>query len=571
MAMAACPEEVDQIMRASTSKDGSWDNTDNYPGSGSEIWPDSDTLREKLWVDSLGGRDTQWSSWEDNSESSTVCDNIFEIMRSGNLGQVEYFFEKYGMEYSLDQRDEYGHSPPHWMALNGHATIARYLMERGGKIDLHSNNSQGPRPIHWASRNGHVAVVDLLLEAGVPVDATDHKGLTPLMMACMFGRSMIAAYLLGKGAAPHLTDMNGDSALHWAAYKGYPGLMQMLIYSGFDPQKPDNFGSSPLHLACISGNLSAVKLLCAKNSVDLEPRDRNRKTPLDLAAKHGHQDIMKFLESEKRRRTTFLPVFLDIWTVVFGQSGRTKGPLLFFLGSVLLWAYPMYFLRCVPVTWDLLPVTHYSFLTVNLIMWISLIFSNRRNPGFLPQNTDEYHNAIKQIAYYDEWKHHRGPDIMRLCHTCRSVRPLRAKHCRVCDRCVAQFDHHCPYISNCVGLRNRGWFLLFTLSVAINCSITIFFACFCISVEGWKLLYIIGLIEALIFCGLGWLLSGFTLLYAAMNLTSNEMFHYKRYNYLKNSRGKYHNPFSRGVFYNLAEFFLCVQPADQELINLRDL
>ena len=40
--------------------------------------------------------------------------------------------------------------------------------------------------------------------------------------------------------------------------------MQMLIYSGFDPQKCDNFGSSPLHLACISGNLMAVKLLCAK-------------------------------------------------------------------------------------------------------------------------------------------------------------------------------------------------------------------------------------------------------------------------------------------------------------------
>ena len=56
----------------------------------------------------------------------------------------------------------------------------------------------------------------------------------------------------------------------------------------------------------------------------------------------------------------------------------------------------------------------------------------------------------------------------------------------------------------------RGWFLVFTLSVAINCSITIFMACYCIAVEGWKLLYVVGLIEALIFCGLGWLLSGFT-------------------------------------------------------------
>ena len=66
---------------------------------------------------------------------------------------------------------------------------------------LLSENGQGPRPIHWAARNGHVAVVDILLSAGAcPVDATDHKGLTPLMMACMFGRSLMAAYeMIGLG------------------------------------------------------------------------------------------------------------------------------------------------------------------------------------------------------------------------------------------------------------------------------------------------------------------------------------------------------------------------------------
>lgn len=61
------------------------------------------------------------------------------------------------------------------------------------------------------------------------------------------------------------------------------------------------------------------------------------------------------------------------------------------------------------------------------------------------------------------------------------------------------------------------------------------------------------------------------LLYAAMNLTTNEMFNYKRYSYLKNSRGKYHNPFSRGILYNLAEFFLCVQPVEPDDLRLLDL
>ena len=46
-----------------------------------------------------------------------------------NDPQVEGFMEKYGVDYSLDQRDEYGHSPAHWMALNGHTHVCRYMME----------------------------------------------------------------------------------------------------------------------------------------------------------------------------------------------------------------------------------------------------------------------------------------------------------------------------------------------------------------------------------------------------------------------------------------------------------
>ena len=50
---------------------------------------------------------------------------------------------------------------------------------------------------------------------------------------------------------------------------------------------------------------------------------------------------------------------------------------------------------------------------------------------------------------------------LKLCMTCMIFRPKRAVHCKDCNACVELFDHHCPFISNCVGKRNYKYFWFF--------------------------------------------------------------------------------------------------------------
>ncbi len=178
------------------------------------------------------------------------------------------------------------------VALKNH-DLARLLIERGALVRVGDDHLRAP--IHFANWNSDRAMVELLLAHGAPVDTRAIGAATPLIHSSLNDNFEMCKFLIEKGADIHIQCNSLTTPLYFAVLNGNLAYADHLLAAGAEVDVPDFLGRPPLTVAVRDGNRAMVEKL-VDNGADFRSRDRFLdRSLLHLAAIGGHGEVAGFL------------------------------------------------------------------------------------------------------------------------------------------------------------------------------------------------------------------------------------------------------------------------------------
>ncbi|KAK4210704.1 putative palmitoyltransferase [Rhypophila decipiens] len=450
--------------------------------------------------------------------------DIMQMARIGDIPGMEKLFES--ADYDATYTDEEGITPLHWAAINNQYAMCKFLIDHGAEINKKGGESIAT-PLQWAAQRCHYYTVHLLLQHGADPLITDSQGYNTLHISTFNGNVFLITLLLHQGIPVDVEDAFGHTGLMWSAYKGFPACVDVFLRWGASVHAKDEQGFTALHWALVKGSAGCIQKII-EYGADRFAKTTTGKTPSITAqelntSRAWHKALNECGYDEDgnpivpswpgasyllKDRRGFVTKFFFLWpfVLVFGCLSILAGmpvyagiPIAAVVGYSIQWVAQQVLTYAPPDMRQLQKTPWMTGIFAGSLFWVGVhwlftIFPHTAfgenstwllnfvfiaalslttwfyircmvdDPGFVPK----MNGIAEQKAVIDElialWKF----DESNFCVTCMIRTPLRSKHCRRCQRCVAKHDHHCPWVYNCVGINNHRHFFLYLINLTVG-------------------------------------------------------------------------------------------------------
>ena len=284
-----------------------------------------------------------------------------------------------------------------------------------------------------------MAVELYTLNPVIPVD-------TVFLLAAAHGRLCLLCHLYETTQVNINTrDSNGFTALHIAVNGGFPNSSLAILHwmqknASTRRQKYEiinsrnNEGSTPLHLAA-HGNSAYLCTHLLYAGADRSLKDNYSNTPGEIAAKNSsNREVKSMLESPgccRRKKVRHM----------------RNSPNRFILNVLFVMA------KCMFTVYQVLPRIEYEYAAIScslsLATFVILVGLYFKDPGHVGE--DKARGSLMHLF------RKYGQDTCIKCGTAQNQKDV-IFHCWECNQCTEEYDHHCPWIRNCVGKGNKHWF-----------------------------------------------------------------------------------------------------------------
>ena len=160
--------------------------------------------------------------------------------------------------------------------------LAKYLVIKCSCDPMGQGYTKSPMQI--ACKQGNLQLVKALTSNNV--NCLDHKGNSPLHVACSYSQVEIVRFLAEeKYCDQNIRNEEGELALHIACREGSLELVKLVVSKCTKVDAKTTKGVTPLHLACEHGSNEIVRILTKEKHCDQSIHNKNGESALHIACR----------------------------------------------------------------------------------------------------------------------------------------------------------------------------------------------------------------------------------------------------------------------------------------------